>query len=179
MWDLRKRLREAHKATCVHMSGRMVSQKRQYDRNVRLIEYQPGDVVLLYRPVTKRGKSPKLSRHWTGPFLIQDRINQVNYRIQASPRSKAHVVHADRLKLCHGTHPEDLGFPGSGEPPTAAAEEPQGTPIIPPSPEEESEEATDSEFGSESDAEVTPAPVMRTRSGHAIRALRRPDYLYY
>ena len=99
------------------MSGRMVSQKRQYDRNVRLTEYQPGDVVLLNRPVTKRGKSPKLSRHWTGPFLIQDRINQVNYRIQASPRSKAHVVHADRLKLCHGTHPDALRFPGSGEPP--------------------------------------------------------------
>ena len=162
------------------MSERMVSQKQQYDRNVRLTEYQKGDVVLLYRPVTKRGKSPKLSRHWTGPYLIQDRINQVNYRIQASPRSKAHVVHADRLKLCHGTRPEDLGFPGAGEPSTMAAEEPPRTLATPPPPEEESEGATDSESGSQgSDAAEAPAPVTRMRSGRAVRARRHPDYVYY
>ena len=179
-WDLQERLREAHEAARVHMSERMVSQKRQYDRNVRLIEYHPGNVVWLYRPVTKRGKSPKLFRHWTGPFLIQDRINQVNYRIQASPRSKAHVVHADRLKLCHGTRPEDLGFPGTTEPSMVATGGPPVTFTTPPPPEEELEEATDSESGSQgSGAEVAPAPVTRTRSGRAVRARRHPDFVYY
>ena len=71
------------------MSGRMVSQKRQYDRNVRLTEYQKGDVVLLYRPVTKRGKSPKLSRHWMGPFLIQDYFTKwVECHAMTRPRTR-------------------------------------------------------------------------------------------
>ena len=70
------------------------------------------------------------------------------------------MVHADRLKLCQGTSPEDLGLPGSGEPLTEATEEPQGNPADPPPPEEESERTSSSEDDSQgSDDEVTPAPV--------------------
>ena len=61
-----------------------------------------------------------------------------------------------------------------------AVEEPPGTLATPPPPEEQSEGATDSESGSQgSNIEETPAPVTRTRSGRAVRALRHPDYVYY
>lgn len=38
------------------------------------------------------------------------KINDVNFIIQASPRGKPRVIHADRLTPCVGRTPADLGF---------------------------------------------------------------------
>lgn len=107
---LQDRLRTAHEAARASSTSQMISQKRHYDQNVRLVTYKEGDIVLLHNPAKKKGKSFKLTRPWTGPFLIITKISDVTFRIQASPRGKAKVVHADRLKPCVGRRPTDLGF---------------------------------------------------------------------
>ena len=47
----------------------------------------------LYNPQRKKGKSPKLSRPWEGPYVVVERLNDVVYRIQRGPRAKPKVVH--------------------------------------------------------------------------------------
>ena len=117
---LKDRLRTAHEAARAHSTTAMVTQKCQYDHNVRLVTYQEGDVVWLHCPIRRVGKSFKITRPWTGPYVIVKSISEVTSRIQKSPRGKAQIVHADRLKPCVGLSARDLGFPdlvGDTEPP--------------------------------------------------------------
>ena len=108
--DLQERLQIIQAAGREHLTSAMITQKRHYDRNVRNIDYQAGDIVWLHHKVRKKGKSPKLTRSWKGPFLITAKLGDVTYRIQAHPRSKTDVVHADRLKLAEGVAASELGF---------------------------------------------------------------------
>ena len=121
---LKDRLRTAHEAARAHSTTAMVTQKRQYDHNVRLVSYQEGEVVWLHCPIRRLGKSFKLTRPWTGPYVIIKSISEVTFRIQKSPRGKAQIVHADRLKPCVGLSARDLGFPdlvGDTEPTGSSA----------------------------------------------------------
>lgn len=111
---LQDKLRMAHEAARANMTSQMVSQKRHYDQSVRLVTYAEGDIVWLHSPVKKQGRSFKLTRPWTGPYLIVTKISDVTFRIQASPRSRPQIIHADRLKPCVGFTATDLGFSTSG-----------------------------------------------------------------
>ena len=57
-----------------------------------------------------RGRSPKLARPWTSPYMITQRLNDVNMRIQASPTAKLQVVHVDWLKPCESRIATELDF---------------------------------------------------------------------
>ena len=76
------------------------------DATARMLE--AGDVVWLYRPLRKKGLSPKLIKPWVGPYVIVKRINDLVYRIRLSPQSKPMVVHRNRLRLCVGTDDSQL-----------------------------------------------------------------------
>ena len=118
-------------------------------------------------------------RPWTGPYLITQRICGVTYRIQASPRGKTQVVHADRLKKCYGTKAQDLGFGG----------EPTETTPPPPAPMEELDDTLAGEVpmpgsrvepDSETDPGLTPkgevlppGQPLRTRRGKVSRPPQR------
>ena len=71
--------------------------KERYDLSVDDTLLERGDPVWLYNPQRKKGKTPKLTRPWQGPYLVIKRINDVVYRMQLSPRSKPKVVHRNRL----------------------------------------------------------------------------------
>jgi len=76
--------------------------KARYDQLANSAGFQEGDRVWLYRPIQKRGKSPKLQTCWEGPYTIITRINDVVYWIQRHSRVKMMVVHLDRLALYLG-----------------------------------------------------------------------------
>ena len=191
--DLQERLREVHEAARASTAQQMVSQKRHYDANVRLITYAEGDVVWLHNPVRRKGKSPKFMRPWVGPYVIVSQINDVNFRIQSSPRAKYQIVHADRLKPCQGVTLTDLGFrelstPQAPEPelvtPSGADQDPEPTlsdtgslhdPSETPGSDEGPEMAPESEPDAPPSPE-TPKPqrTPRTRRG---RVIRRPQRL--
>ena len=46
----------------------------------------------------KTGQSTKLKRHWSGPFVITKKINDVNFIVQNSNNGKKSIVHYDRIK---------------------------------------------------------------------------------
>lgn len=102
---LRQNLQQAHEraSECLRKSARR--QKRNYDRKTTTTNLKEGQFVWLYDHSKKKGVSPKLQLRWMGPYLVVTKISDVTFRIQLSRRSKAKVVHVDRLKLYTG---EDL-----------------------------------------------------------------------
>ena len=102
VWELREQLRQAHEAARKNLKVNAERQKRAYDRNIKSITYSPKDFVWLHNPQRKIGVSSKLRLPWEGPYLVVDRLSDVHYRIQKSPRALYRVVHADRLKLYTG-----------------------------------------------------------------------------
>ena len=70
--------------------------KFYYDKFHQDIRYQPGEKVMLYWPVPKRGLSYKLLPKWDGPYTITKQLGNVTYRIEKEGRSLA--VHVQRLR---------------------------------------------------------------------------------
>lgn len=70
--------------------------KEYYDKTARQKEFNEGDLVLLYDPSVKRGRSKKLKRPWLGPYKIISKQNEVNYKIKKG--RKEYITHVNRLK---------------------------------------------------------------------------------
>ena len=96
--QLQERLQSAHEYVRVKIQRASSRQKRYYDRRANGRPYNNGDLVWLYEPNRKPGMCKKLQRYWKGPFTILQKINDLLYRIQRSPKTKSRVVHFDRLK---------------------------------------------------------------------------------
>ena len=56
----------------------------------------------MYKPQRKKGKSPKLSGPWEGPYVVVERLNDVVYRIQRGPWAKPKAVHRYMLLQYRG-----------------------------------------------------------------------------
>jgi len=56
-----------------------VRTKRHYDSKVKDVVFHVGDWVWVYSPRRYIGRSPKWSKQYGGPFLIEKVINAVNY----------------------------------------------------------------------------------------------------
>ena len=80
-----------------------VKQKLYYDRRVRYVPYNPGDLVWLNDPTSMR---QKLAPHWKGPFEILECLggNDINvgvtYKIHylLDQADKCQIVHHNRLR---------------------------------------------------------------------------------
>jgi hypothetical protein len=59
--------------------------------------------VWLYRPIQKRGKSPKLQTCWESPYTSITLINNIVYWVQRHSWAKMMAVHLDRLAPYLGT----------------------------------------------------------------------------
>ncbi|KAL5019435.1 hypothetical protein ScPMuIL_003480, partial [Solemya velum] len=56
--------------------------------------------ILVVGDLYTKGLSPKLTRFWTGPFDIIQKLSDVNYVISQPDSRKKQVVHFNRLKPC-------------------------------------------------------------------------------
>lgn len=80
--------------------------KIRYDDRHRHVHFNPGDQVWLWTPLRKRGLYQKFLAHYVGPYVILERLSEVNYRIarltSTGRRSaKTEVAHVARMKLCN------------------------------------------------------------------------------
>ena len=73
------------------------SMKRNYNVNLKLIEYERGDAVWLHN-TRHDGLTSKLACHWEGPYTVLQKINDFVYKIQKNQRTKPRVVHHNHLK---------------------------------------------------------------------------------
>lgn len=70
--------------------------KRYYDLGSQNKVFAPGDLVLMYDPTVKRGRSKKLKKPWLGPYKILEKLSDVNYKIKKG--RKEYITHANRIK---------------------------------------------------------------------------------
>ena len=118
--QLRQRIDAAHRYARQHIKGAV--QRRRGNYHARKNLFQPGDWVWLFTPRTTLGESRKLTRYWTGPWEVVERINDLVVKIQPTGswafNRGPEVVSIDRLKPHSGKGKiepqaqDELGMPG-------------------------------------------------------------------
>ena len=103
--ELVERLKDAFRLVHAHTGAQAERMKRNYDANVRTAKFEVEQLVWYYYPRRYQGRSPKWSRFYTGPFRIEQRLNDVNFIIKKTPSSKGIVVHVDKLRAYYGPTP--------------------------------------------------------------------------
>jgi hypothetical protein len=96
---LRERLEDSFEYVRDALQKSAERRKRYYDTSRRGKQYEEGELVWLFNPQRKIGKSPKLQKCWSGPFKIVKKLNDILYQIRK--RDKLKVVHYNNLKRYH------------------------------------------------------------------------------
>ncbi|XP_069122377.1 uncharacterized protein [Argopecten irradians] len=79
---LRERLEEAHRQTRAFTKQSVQRQKRYHDSKLQWDKFEQGDMVYVYFPMRKVGKSPKLMSFWKGPYTIVSKLSEVTYKVR-------------------------------------------------------------------------------------------------
>jgi hypothetical protein len=95
--------------------------KHTYDLRVRPAKFAPGDKVLYYTPRRYKGRSPKWTRCYTGPYEVVEQVGPVSYMIRKSARAKPLIVHTDKLRMYYGDNEENEEDTARVEDPLAEA----------------------------------------------------------
>jgi transposase InsO family protein len=96
---LRKNLESARHTVLTRMERVKQKQKITYDGKHRETTYKKGDLVLVFKPIRKVGRSEKLLHRWLGPFIVVRQTTPVNYEvILKDGRQKSDIVHIGRMK---------------------------------------------------------------------------------
>jgi len=93
--DLQGGLEAAYRDVRQNLKVAQRRQKDAYDKGVRHMVFEAGDLVLRYDPQLKPGEANQFHRQWEGPYEIVERVTNVTYRVKkAKGRSrKSQVVH--------------------------------------------------------------------------------------
>ena len=113
---------------------------------VRQGGFEVGDCVFRWYPPAAH---EKFGSGWTGPYLVVKRLTDLVYKIQASKRAKAKIVHVDHLKeyfFEEGKEPENWL---QGDPDSSICE---SEPIEAPADDAEVEGGVPGNLGSEPDS---------------------------
>ena len=104
--ELIDRQRKAHDIARQSLGRAAERRKREYDFRVKNREFGVNEWVWYHYPRRYKGRSPKWSRTYTGPFLVIRTIPPCNYVLQKTARSKPFITHADKLKKCFSEVPK-------------------------------------------------------------------------
>jgi hypothetical protein len=66
-------------------------------------EFQPGEEVLVYKPIRKVGRAEKLLHHWHGPYVVQRKTASLNYEVKQKDKRKTEIVHVGKMKTFLGS----------------------------------------------------------------------------
>jgi hypothetical protein len=96
-----RNLEVVHAVARDNIAAAQLKNKVRYDAIAKEPTFRIGDLVLLYVPHVKPGKSRKFLHPYRGPYQILQQVSPVNYRIRelTGNRRITLVVHANRLKL--------------------------------------------------------------------------------
>ena len=96
--NLKKELQLCHQLVRLNMEVEHERQKTYYDRKQFGPKYQTGDLVLLFNPAVKPGQTKKFKSYYSGPLVIREIINDLNFIIEDLKTQKQQKVHYDRPK---------------------------------------------------------------------------------
>jgi len=100
--DLEEQLRKAHELARNQLKISAERQRTTYNLNVRKMAYEVGDLVWRNQKKHVPGLKMKIARHWTGPWVIIEKLNEVIFKIQHSQNSSPVIIHGDNLKTYRG-----------------------------------------------------------------------------
>ena len=80
--DLQSSLETAYRDVRESLRAAQRRQKDCYDKGVKHIVFQAGDLVLRYTPQLKAGEAKKFHRRWEGPFDVLERVTDVTYLVK-------------------------------------------------------------------------------------------------
>ena len=104
MFDtLREQIQEAHDIAKKYLGKNVIQTKEHYDARCTLTEYKHGDLVWCVTDIKQLHLAPMLWVPFEGPYLILDKISDMDYCIQLNVKGKQKVVHHDKLKPYIGT----------------------------------------------------------------------------
>lgn len=96
---LKASLGEAYARVRERTARQLERQKELYNRRIHGNPFKVGDHVWVLFPQVPRGKSRKLYRPWSGPFIVVKKLSDVTYRVQeTNNRRRRMIVHFNRLK---------------------------------------------------------------------------------
>jgi hypothetical protein len=95
---LHQTLQEVYEAARLQSLEAAEYRKKKYDKTVKPLVLHEGDVVRLKRESLKPGEYRKWSLLYEGPFIVVEKLSDVNYIIQRHPAGERRTVHVDRLK---------------------------------------------------------------------------------
>ena len=67
--------------------------KTNYDRNTFGPQYEVGDLVMVFNPTMKTGQTKKFKSFYSGPQVVREIINDLNFVIQDVKTKKQQKVH--------------------------------------------------------------------------------------
>lgn len=70
--------------------------KKMYDKSINPKTFSVGDLVQLLNETVREGRSKKLGPQWLGPYVIIEKLGDLNYKIKLGRATK--LVHANKLK---------------------------------------------------------------------------------
>jgi hypothetical protein len=116
---LTDRLEEAYRVTRENNRMGREKQTEQYDKETKLLTFQPGDMDYL-RQMTKRKRGcQKFRLRWKGPFEVVKRLSHLNYLVKVT-RNKEMVININKMKRCYRKVPPASPVPTDN--PTSASE---------------------------------------------------------
>ncbi|CAC5382314.1 unnamed protein product [Mytilus coruscus] len=95
---LEDNLRKAQRFARENLGVEAKRQKSIYDRNVKSKTYEVGDRVWRNQKKNIPGQKAKIARHWTGPWIIIEKMSDIIFRLKFSKNSNPVTVHGDNLK---------------------------------------------------------------------------------
>ena len=105
--QLKRKLIAAHNLVPETLKKATERQKKQYDCRMKEFRYTRGDLVRRKQKKATPGVKCKISRHWTGPWVITGKICDVLFKLQHAENSPPVVVYGDNIKSYNGTEKLD------------------------------------------------------------------------
>ena len=101
--DLRDKIESTHRQVRESIKLAQKRQRVNYDCRMKDASFKEGDEVLLRNHHVKPGEVSKFHQPWKGPYLVTQKISEVNYRIvdRGKRNGKAKVVHLNNIKPFH------------------------------------------------------------------------------
>lgn len=100
---LRRKLARSHEVVRQHLKTYLVTQKDRYDTKAHQYDYKQGDLVWYRNEQRHEGVCPKLQPIFKGPYVVLQKINNLDFLIQKTKQGKTTIVHHNNLKPYEGT----------------------------------------------------------------------------
>ncbi|RNA29568.1 hypothetical protein BpHYR1_041901 [Brachionus plicatilis] len=87
------------------------------DRHAYAAVFKRWDLVWVKNDVVQRGQCRKLTFNWNGPYVMEQKVNQVNYEIRpVKTKDKRLIIHLNRMKSHYGgVDSQDKALNGTDE----------------------------------------------------------------